>query len=454
MRLRLASDQIAAEVQARGASAATGSRNLADLDILRIDGQDWLLASGTTEAARALRPLGAGDGQIGGVTAIVSNGDLADWAQTTDFSAGGQDYLVAARWGAPGLQVFRIDGPASLPRIQTLQDGPKTTLGDVSALITLDVGGGPVIVAASGQDGGIATYLPGANGQLALADTLGADFGLGMGGITALAGAQVAGASYVLAGGASTGTITAFRVNPLGVLFETDDKLDDLTTRFGGVQDIATFAHEGRTFAVAGGADDGLALFEIGPGGRLFHMQSLANQPGWGLESVQSLAAVVIGDQAQIFAASAGAPGIAQFSVDLSTLGNLTLAPGPGGTVTGTSRNDHLEARGGSTTLQGWGGDDRLVAAPGGTVMTGGAGDDVFVLRPGSGGARITDFGRGTDRIDLSAYPMLYSPAGLQITPVSDGARLRVQGDEYLLRTWDGDPMGAADFSADLFIFG
>lgn len=454
MRLRLASDQIAAEVQARGATAATGSRNLSDLEIVRIGGQDWLLASGTTEAARALRPLAAGDGQIGAVTPIASNGDLSDWAQTTAFVTGGQDYLVAARWGAPGVQVFRIDSPGSLTRIQELQDGPKTTLADVSALLTVKVGGAPVIVAASGQDSGIATYLPGANGQLALADTLGAAFGLGMGGITALAGAEVMGESFVLAAGASTGTITSFRINPLGVLFEADHKLDNLTTRFGGVQDIATFAHQGRAFAVAGGADDGLALFEIGPGGRLYHMQSVADQPGWGLKNVQSLAAVVIGDQAQIFSASEGAPGIAQFVFDLSALGNQTLGPAEGGTITGTPRNDHLEARGGATILQGWGGDDRLVAAPGGTTMVGGAGNDVFVFRPGTGGARVMDFGRGNDRIDLSAYPMLYSPAGLKITPLADGARLQVQGDEYLLRAWDGNSLGPADLGADMFIFG
>jgi serralysin len=413
LRLRLASDQVATEVQARAGTAASGSRNLADIDILRIDGQDWLLATGATEGARALRSLGAADGQMGGLSALgTTGGTVANWTQTTAFDIGGQPYIVAARWGEPGLQVFRIDSASALSRVQVLQDGPKTTLADVSALLTLDIGGSKVVVVGSGADGGLATYLPGAGGQLALADTLGAAFGLGMGGITALAGAHVLGESYVLAAGATTGTLTSFRVNPLGVLFEADHRTDDLTTRFGGVQDVATFGHQGRSFAVAGGADDGLALFEIGPGGRIYHLQSIA--------------ATVIGDQAQVFAAGQAAPGITQFSIDLARFGTLALAPAQGGTLAGTARDDHLEARGGATTLQGWGGNDRLVAGPGETTMFGGAGDDIFVFRPmgGAGGTdRIMDFGRGADRIDLSAYPMLYSPAGLTITPTADGAR-------------------------------
>lgn len=458
MRLRLASDQVAVEVQARGASNGSGSRNMADLDILRIGGQDWLLASGTTESARALRALNAAEGQMGNLSHLSGNGgSLANWTQATAFDLAGQPYLVTASRGAPGLQVFRIDSASALTQVQTIADGPKTTLGDVRALLTLDVGGTPVIVAASGAEGGIATYLPGAGGQLGLADTLGAAFGIGMGGITALAGAQVAGASYVIAAGASTGTLTSFRVNTLGVLFEADHRTDDLTTRFGGVQDVATFTHAGRSFAVAGGADDGLALFEIGPGGRLYHLQSIADQAGWTLGNVTSIAATVIGDQAQIFAAGESRPGLTQFAIDMSRFGTMALAPAQGGTLTGTARDDHLEATGGATTLQGGAGNDRLVAGPGATTMFGGAGDDVFVFRPmgGAGGThRIMDFGRGADRIDLSAYPMLYSKAGLTVTATSDGARLLVQGDEILIRTWSGQSMGAQDFTADMFIFG
>lgn len=458
MRLELASDQIAAEVQARGASNGSGSRNLADLTLLRIDGQDWLLATGATEGARALRRLDAADGEMGWLSHLQSDGgSLANWTRTTAFDLGGQQYLVSASWGAAGLQVFRIEDRSELTLVQTLDDGPKTTLADISALITLDVGGSPVIVAASAAEGGISTYLPGPGGQLELADTLGAAFGLGMGGISALAAAQVLGDAHVIAAGATTGTLTSFRVNQLGVLFEADHRTDDLTTRFGGVQDVASFSHQGRSFAVAGGSDDGLSLFEIGPGGRLYHLESIADQAGWTLGNVRSLAATVIGDQAQILAAGEASPGLTQFALDKGRFGDLALAPATGGSLTGTPRDDHLEATGGATTLSGGAGNDRLVAGPGETTMFGGPGDDVFVFRPmaGEGGTdRIMDFGRGADRIDLSAYPMLYSSQGLTITPTADGARMLVQGDEILVRSWEGMSMTSQDFSAEMFIFG
>jgi hypothetical protein len=455
LRLRLAFDQVAAQVQALPATNATGSRNLSDLDILQINGQNWLLASGTTENARGLRPLAAGDGAVGAVSGISSTGDLTQWAQTSTYMLGNQPYLVAARWDVPGLQVFRVDGPTGMTRIQTLQDGPKTTLADVSALITVTPGTAPMIVAASGIEGGLTTYVAGANGQLALADTLGAAFGLGMGGITSLASAQVLGETFVLVGGATTGTLSSFRINPLGVMFEADHRLDDLKTRFGGVQDVATFSHQGRSFAVAGGADDGLTLFEIGPGGQLYDMQSIADQAGWTLGNVQSLAATVIGNQAQVFAAGSSAAGLTQFNIDMTRFGTLAVGATTGGTLTGTARDDHLEARGpAATALQGGAGHDRLVAGPGETTMFGGAGDDLFVFRPGGGTDRIMDFGRGADRIDLGAYPTLYTTAGLTITPTATGATLSVQGDQIFVQSWNGTSLSFTDFSADLLTFG
>lgn len=455
LRLRLAFDQVAQQLQALPATNATGSRNLSDLDLVQISGQSWLLVSGVTETVRALRPLAAADGAVGAVSGLTSNGDLRNWAQTTAFSVGTQTHIVAAQWDMPGLQVFRVDGPTGLSRIQTVQDGPKTTLADISALLTVTPGAAPVIVAASGREGGISTYLAGANGQLALADTLGAAFGLGMGGITALAPAQVLGETFVLVAGATTGTLSSFRINPLGVIFEADHRTDDLRTRFGGVQDVATFSYQSRSFAVAGGADDGLALFEIGPGGALFHLQSLANQSGWTLGAVQSIAATVIGTQAQVFAAGSDTPGLTQFSIDLARFGTLALGPIAGGTLAGTALDDHLEARGtAATTLQGGAGNDRLVAGRGQTTLFGGAGDDLFVFRPGGGTDRIMDFGRGADRIDLSAYPMLYSTAGLAITPTATGARLLVQGDQIFVNSWSGNALGAADLGDEMFIFG
>ena len=452
-RLVLQSDAVAQMDQSRPASNQSGSRGFSDMAFLEVGGQSLWLAAGTQQAVRAVRNVDP-DGSLRNLRQWEADaGDLGHWSAVTNFTQGGATHVVAATYASPGLQVFRLDSATALTLTDTLADHGKTVLDDISALLTVQPGAVPVVVAASGAQGGIATYLAQPDGALALADTLGAAFGLGMAGVTALAAAQVMGETFLLAGAAGTGTISAFRVNALGVLFATDHATDNLHTRFGGVQDIATFSHAGRAFAVAGGGDDGLALFELGPGGRLYHLQSIAHQAGWTLENVQALAAEVVGGRAQVFAAGGVQAGITQFSIDMNRFG-ISAVAAPGQTLlTGTAANDHLQGGAGDVTLQGGAGNDRLVAGAGVTTMWGGPGEDVFVFRPGGGLDRIMDFRPGHDRIDLSAYPMLYSPAGIGITATDSGATLSVQGDVIEVTAHDFMPLHPWDFGAEMFIF-
>ncbi len=453
-RLRLASDQVAEFLDARPASNQSGSRGLTDMVFLDHGDQSLWLAAGRHQASRAFREVDA-DGSLRRLREIGTDaGDLAQWTHLATFTGEGAEHVVAARWGAPGVQVFRVDSPTSLTLTDVQAAGTKTALGDVSALLTLHPGPVPVVIAGSAAEGGIASYLAHADGRLELADTLGARFGLGIAGVTALAGAEVMGESFVLVGASGTGTISSFRVNHLGVLFEADHVTDTLHTRFGGVQDIATFSHEGRAFAVAGGGDDGLALFELGPGGRLYHLQSITHQPGWTLENVQAVAAAVVGGSAQVFAAGEVQAGLTQFTIDLDRFGISAVAQPGQAELSGTGRDDHLEAGAGDVTLRGQDGNDRLVAGPGLTTMWGGPGADVFVFRPGGGTDRIMDFRPGEDRIDLSAYPMLYTPQALTITPTDSGARIFLRGDLIDVQSHDFTPLSATDFGADSFIFG
>ena len=452
-RLVLQSDAVAQMDQSRPASNQSGSRGFSDMAFLEVGGQTLWLAAGTQQAVRAVRNVDP-DGSLRNLRAWEADaGDLGHWSAVAGFTQAGTTHVVAATYARPGLQVFRLDDATTPVLTDTPGDHRKTVLDDLTALITVHPGAVPVIVAASGARGGIATYLAQPDGTLALADTLGAAFGLGMAGVTSLASAQVAGQTFVLAGAAGTGTITAFRVNPLGVLFVTDHATDSLHTRFGGVQDIATFSHAGRAFAVAGGGDDGLALFEVGPGGRLYHLQSVAHQPGWTLENVQALAAEVVGGKAQVFAAGGVQAGITPFSVDMTRFGVSAVAAPGQALLAGTAADDHLEGAAGDVTLQGGAGNDRLVAGTGVTTMWGGPGEDVFVFRPGGGTDRIMDFRPGHDRIDLSAYPMLYSPAGIAVTATDTGARLGVQGDTIDVTTHDFMPLHPWDFGADMFVF-
>ena len=88
--------------------------------------------------------------------------------------------------------------------------------------------------------------------------------------------------------------------------------------------------------------------------------------------------------------------------------GNDTLIGNAGNdTLRGGAGRDLLQGGAGADRLEGGAGSDRLEGGAGADMLIGGAGADVFVFTTGSstGGQRdtITDFGKGNDRIDLSA---------------------------------------------------
>ena len=78
--------------------------------------------------------------------------------------------------------------------------------------------------------------------------------------------------------------------------------------------------------------------------------------------------------------------------------------------IEGRDGDDSLAGSGGADTLKGGSGDDEIAGGTEQDLMTGGAGGDVFVFTSAldiSSGAlrdRITDFGTGADKIDLSAF--------------------------------------------------
>ncbi|OZO45614.1 hypothetical protein CGU37_28535, partial [Pseudomonas fluorescens] len=135
---------------------------------------------------------------------------------------------------------------------------------------------------------------------LTLQDTLGPKDGLWIDGLDAIQALPVAGQWFVVGVSAASNTLSAIRLNPMGALFLTDIALDDLTTRFAGAIALDTFQVGERGFIVTGGTDDGLALFELLPGGQLFHHASIPQEPDWAIGHVTALSATVLGDEVQL----------------------------------------------------------------------------------------------------------------------------------------------------------
>ena len=85
--------------------------------------------------------------------------------------------------------------------------------------------------------------------------------------------------------------------------------------------------------------------------------------------------------------------------------GNDLIFGGDGNdSLWGGNGNDTLEGGAGDDVIRGDGGDDRLDGGTGNDTLVGGSGADLFVFAPGHQNDRITDFQRGVDRIDLTAF--------------------------------------------------
>jgi Ca2+-binding RTX toxin-like protein len=132
-----------------------------------------------------------------------------------------------------------------------------------------------------------------------------------------------------------------------------------------------------------------------------------------------AIAAARVDNEIHILVASGDRAGLVRFTVPLSTLGEVVTGPG---VLLGTSGDDMLMASEVSGTLTAGDGNGILV---GGTMMIGGAGADIFVARYAPGLLRIADFAPGTDRLDLSDFPILRDPEQLDLRTTATGARIK-----------------------------
>lgn len=136
--------------------------------------------------------------------------------------------------------------------------------------------------------------------------------------------------------------------------------------------------------------------------------------------------------------------------------GNDYLYGGSGKDVLiGGDGNDWLEGGLGNDTLDGGNGNDIITGGAGRDVMTGGAANDIFVFNPGDVGATparadtITDFGDGTDLIDLSAIDADVTRSGDQAFRFIGTSAFTGRAGELRYQTVDHVTWLAADVDGD-----
>ena len=353
----------------------------------------------------ALQAASNGDGTSRS-TYLSEDADPASHAHALVVRVEAASVLLLASSDGAGVVSYILDQDGGLSGRRVLPDSSVTYLADVSAMLTLEIGGRTLVYVASGTEPGLGAFTVAANGSLAALDHIGMTEGLPVSGISALAEAEAGGKRFLLVGAAGSDSLSVLALGTTGEMTPVDHVLDTQATRFGGITHLRAITIEGRCLVVAVGADDGISLLELLPNGRLIHLHSLPDavntalqNPDWLTVSVDPTGLnVVIGSQVDA--------GLSQFRVDLSALGIAAIANGGPGRdiVTDTAGSD---------------------------TRRGGGGADLFVPTADGRADHIADFQLGLDLLDLSLWPMFRGLHQLGIEETPTGLRLSF-GNEVL----------------------
>ncbi|PYC47387.1 calcium-binding protein [Litorivita pollutaquae] len=373
------------------------------------------------------------DGTIGSATAIsgIQSSGSGRVTAFTSVNLLGGEFFYFAQEGGTEIHAYRWgSGSAQYVASASAQDTDTSYMQDAAALVQATVDGVTYLLVASNSEHGVTAYRVDAqSGNLSETTSLGAGNGLGVNTPTAMQVAQVNGETYVILGAAGSQSISVMRLDAAGNLTPTDHILDTLSTRFGGLTSLEVTTVDDRVYILAGGADDGISLFTLLPGGRLVHLQSIEDSLSMGLQNIEALSLTSAGGEMIVMAASQSEAGLTQLAMSTESQGQTISHGSGGGTQNGTSGDDILMGNGGNDSLSGGAGNDIIVDGDGADTLRGGAGADIFILDYDQRTDTIVDFERGVDRFDLSAFPMLYSTQQLTLLSTSWGARVSFRNE-------------------------
>ncbi|QQA45081.1 calcium-binding protein [Pelagovum pacificum] len=408
-----------------GSSAYTAAPDLGLIDI----GRGPEVATGLDSAGRFVFTDTDASGALNGSRTKPGPSQLTGWVTQVDQANSGTVFAADTRGG---ILFFGHDGSGGLTGGSMVADTSASHLARVTATATARIGSNDYLFAADSVEKGVTSLRVGTGGAT-VKDAIGAADGIGIMTPTDIATATVLGETFVLLASSASGggALSVFKASSSGSLSLADHVTDTLLTRFGQAQTLVTVQSGDRTFVVAGGGDLGLSLFVLLPGGRLVHLESIADTTSIGLGGVQAVTAAKVGSRIEILAASQNEAGLTQLAVSVAEQGVDRRAATSGSSLSGGNGDDLLAGRGGMDSLYGGSGDDILFDGAGADLMHGGAGDDIFIFAADGDTDRVYGFEPGRDRLDLSAFPFLYDTSAIAYGAMSWGARLTV-GDEVI----------------------
>ncbi|TNF60713.1 MAG: hypothetical protein EP307_08100, partial [Rhodobacteraceae bacterium] len=352
------------------------------------------------------------------------------------------------------IMAWRQTAPGTFTAIETLRHTPEGSGLDQLALTTAQAGGAHWLLAASHVDHTLTSYRIEADGRLQITARLGADGGLGIAGPAHVEVITFQGQTYAILGATGTSSVSVVRIEADGALTVTDQVNDTLDTRFQGVTALQVVETGGRVYVIAAGADDGLTVMTLLPGGRLAGLQTIAHQPGQDLMNPAALTAQVVSPGIiRLYSAEQGVAAFSGWTLNVDPAGGITQQAGAGGgALAGTAGDDVLIGGAGADAITAGAGRDILIDGAGQDTLTGGPGADLFVFQPDGLLDRIQDFQPGVDRLDLSALTRNHSLDAIGFQTLSNGVRLTIGADQIQIVTANGQPLSRSDFrTSDLF---
>ncbi|MEM8788471.1 MAG: M10 family metallopeptidase C-terminal domain-containing protein [Pseudomonadota bacterium] len=429
----------------------TGTQQLSDL----------LLIPGASTAQ--VISLGRNDDNVG-TFELAANGDLTQSASTPGVlfernvlgawaQFDGKTFVFATGFGSPGFHSHRLENSGTLSQRFTINDGSWSLLENVTALHYAELHDKRMLFSAGGLESGFHVFDVRDSGFPRFEERFGPNDNVFVDNVTDMGAVQIDERAFLVAASFTANALTVYRVSQGFQLNEVDVYYDTFDTRIARPEALEIFQTDDRTFVLAGGADDGVSLFELTYRGKLVHLASRADDFGTTLRAVSTIDVQISGETAYAYVGSSTESGLTELVIDLSRSGQDRRGGAVKDNITGTAGDDVIWGMGKSDTLDGGAGDDRLIDGRGRDTLIGGEGADIFEFVADGRSDFIEDFEPGIDRIDLS------DSSADHISDVEIGARKRgavIKIDDDIIRVYnpDGGPYDVSDWGADMFIFG
>jgi Ca2+-binding RTX toxin-like protein len=387
--------------------------------------QNWILQRDLIESQTS---------QTHSVSVTIGNANSQVWDSRVEFltaEVGANLFHVVSNTAQSGLSVLTENTNGTYQSVFEFTDTQETYSTGITSLSQINFGSDVVIIAASQTEHGLSSFKLHPDGHLSHCENIGAAQGIGISGITAAIPIQVQGKSYLLVGASGTGNISVFKISADGTMDLKSQVSDTLLSRFGQIDALEAITVNGQVLIAAGGGtgtDAGLTLFTLLPDGKLVLRESIADTVALGLDKINALAFAHKAGTLSLFAHSAVEPGLTRLIIDTSQ---------DGITVAGTAQNDSLVGTAKNDILSDGAGVDQL---------RGGQGADIFVMEADGAKDTILDFNIGVDKVDLSAWHLLYSTGQLDIQSMAYGAKIFYGTEELVIQTSNAKALTAQDF--------